>query len=163
LSADAEGRRMVTFLRERVAGIWNLDDDRVLHLVDGYPRVIARWIAEDAHDSARTLEGLQRLVQESIEFRYSDLEKLLRGLGDHGRKLAVRIVLVPLAEDADAWPVLQPIVMADLDPNVLDDLRLANVLQKHDEAPRFGHPKRRDAARSFLATQRPETVRVEVR
>jgi hypothetical protein len=161
LSAASEQRRMVTYLRERVAGIWNVGDDRVVELVDGYPRVISRWVADDARETAQTLEGLQLLVRESIEFRYSDLEKLLLGLDGDGRKLAVRLALVPLAEDAGAWPALRPIMMADVEADALDDLRIASVLQEDSEAPRFGHAKRRDAARSFLETHRRETVRAE--
>jgi hypothetical protein len=80
LSTDAERFRLVTFLRQRVPGIWDLDDDSVLRLVDGYPRVIDRWVADDARDSARTLDGLHRLVRESLEFRYSDLESKRHGV-----------------------------------------------------------------------------------
>jgi hypothetical protein len=66
-------------------------------------------------------------------------------------------------EDSDAWASLRPIVIGDLDPNLLDDLKLDNVLANDLEPPGFGHPTRREAARSFLAARRSEAVRIEVR
>jgi hypothetical protein len=149
LSAAAERRRLVSFLRSRVPGIWNVDDDSVLRLVGGYPRVIGRWLDDDAHDAARTLDGFRRMVQESLEFRYSDLDALLLALNSDSLKLIVRIALVPLVEDSDAWASLRPIVIGDLDPNLLDDLKLGNVLANDLEPPGFGHPTRREAARSL--------------
>jgi len=75
--------------------------------------------------------------------------------------LAARIVLAPLVEDADAWQALRLIMLGNLDPNALDDLKLSNVLEKEVGAPSFGHATRRDVARSFLDTRRPEAVRAE--
>jgi hypothetical protein len=109
----------------------------------------------------RTFVGLKRLAREANEFRYSDLEKLLRGLEGDDRKLAVRIALVPLVEDRDAWRVLRPIILAALDSSALDDLRLANIVDREAEAPKFGHPKRRDAARAFLDVSRREVIKAE--
>jgi hypothetical protein len=138
----------------------NISDDRALELVAGYPRVISRWTAEDARETAKTFGGLEQLAQDAHAFRYRDLEKLLVDLDGDRRKLAARIALVPLVEAADAWQALRPVMFANLDPNTLDDLRLSNVLDKKAEAPRFGHPTRRDAARSFLDTRRSEAVRL---
>src|SRR5690349_20513806 len=60
-----------------------------------------------------------------------------------------------------SWQVLRPIILANLDPNALDDLKLTNILDKQAESPKFGHPTRRDAAQSFLNARRREAVRVE--
>jgi hypothetical protein len=163
LAAATERRRLVSFLRAQpqLRAIENVDDNRVLDLVGGYPRVISRWVAEDARETVRTFDGLKRLAQEANEFRYRELEKLLRGLDGDSRKLAVRISLVPLAEDAYVWRALRPIILARLDPSALDDLKLANILDREAEAPKFGHPKRRDAACAFLDVSRREAVRAE--
>ena len=163
LAVEAERRRLVAFLhaQPQLRVIENVDDNRVLDLVGGYPRVIGRWVAEDAHETMRTFDGIQRLAREANEFRYSDLEKLLLGLEGDRRKLAVRIALVPSAEGDDAWRALRNIILTDLDPNSLDDLKLANVLDKEAETPKFGHSTRRDAARAFLGARRREAVRAE--
>ena len=81
-------------------------------------------MAEDARETARTFDGLERLAKEANEFRYSDLEKLLLELEGDRRKLAARIALIPVAEDMVAWQVLRPIILANLDPNALDDLNV---------------------------------------
>ncbi|MBV9479156.1 MAG: hypothetical protein JO249_00170, partial [Acidobacteria bacterium] len=163
LADGIERRRLISYLHTepQLRALENVPDDRVLELVAGYPRVINRWIAEDARDTAQTFDGLEQLAQDAHTFRYRDLEKLLLDLkGDH-RRLAARIALTPLVEALDVWRALRPIVLANLDPNALDDLRLSNVLDKGGTAPRFGHPTRRDAARSFMDTRRPEAIRAE--
>jgi hypothetical protein len=165
LSTESERRRLMSFLhaQPQLRAIENVDDARVLNLIGGYPRVISRWVAENARETVRTFDGIERLAQEAHEFRYRDLEKLLLGLeGDH-RTLAVRITLVALAEDADMWRALRPIILAGLDSNALDDLRFANILEMDTEAPRFDHAKRRDAARAFFDTSRREAVRTEAK
>jgi hypothetical protein len=158
-----EQRRMTSYLRAQpqLRSLENVSDSSVLALVAGYPRVISRWTAEDARDTAKTFDGLKQLAQDANAFRYRDLEKLLLDLDGDRRKLAARIALAPLAEAADAWQALRPIILANLDPNVLDDLKLRNVFEKEAETPRFGHPTRRDAARSFLDTRRTEAIRAE--
>jgi hypothetical protein len=163
LAAQNERQRLVAFLhaQPQLRAIENVDDNRVLDLVGGYPRVISRWVAEDARERVLAFDGLEGLAREANEFRYSDLEKLLLGLDGDKRRLAVRTALVPLAEDAEAWWALRPVILADLDPNALDDLKIANILDKAAGPPRFGHPTRRDAARVFLEARRSEAVRVE--
>jgi hypothetical protein len=158
-----EQRRMISYLRAQpqLHALENVPDGRVLELVGGYPGVIYRWTAEDARGTARILDGLEQLVEDANEFRYRDLEELLRNLGGDGRKLAARIALVPLVEAADTWRALRPIILTNLDPNALDDLKLSNVLDKGVEVPSFGHTTRRDAARSFLGRRRTEAIRAE--
>ena len=82
LSAESERRRLLSFLRaqKRLRAIENVDDTRILDLIGGYPRVIGRWVAEDARETVRTFDGLKRLAKEANEFRYRELEKLLLGL-----------------------------------------------------------------------------------
>ncbi|MGA7266075.1 MAG: hypothetical protein WBX30_35090, partial [Stellaceae bacterium] len=163
LTAETERRRMVGFLhaQPQLRSLENVGDSQVLELVGGYPRVVSRWVAEDARETARTFDGLERLAKEANEFRYSDLEKLLLALDGDRRKLAVRIALVPLAEDTDMWQALRPVILADLDANALDDLKNENVLDRQAEAPKFGHRTRREAACAFLAARRREAVRGE--
>jgi hypothetical protein len=165
LSTESERRRLMSFLhgQPQLRAIENVDDARVLNLVGGYPRIISRWTADDARETVQTFDGLERLAQEANEFRYRDLEKLLLGLEGDCRTLAVRIVLIPPAEDADIWRAVRPIILAGLDPNALDDLKLANILESDTEAPKFGHPKRRDAARAFFDMRRREAVRTEAK
>ena len=143
LVTKTERQRLVAFLhaQPQLRAIENVDDKRVLELVGGYPRVISRWVAADARDTARTFDRLARLAQEANEFRYRDLEKLLLALDGDRHRMAVRIGLVPLVEDADAWRALRPVILADLDANALDDLKNGNVIDGHAEAPRFGHRK----------------------
>jgi hypothetical protein len=163
LAAESERRRLIGFLhaQPQLQVLENVDDNRVLDLISGYPRVISRWIAEDARETVQTLDGLEGLVKEANEFRYSDLEKLLLGLDGDSRTLAVRIALVPLAESADAWRTLRPVILAGLDPNALDALRDASILDKDAASPTFGHPTRRDFARAWLDRRRREAVRTE--
>jgi hypothetical protein len=163
LTDGIERQRLISYLhaQPQLRALENVPDDHVLQLVTGYPRVIDRWTAEDARDTAKTLDGLKRLAQDANASRYRDLEKLLLNLDSNQRKLTARIALVPLVEDVDAWEALRPVILNSLDPNTLDDLKLSNVLDKQVSVPRFGHPTRRDAARSFLDTQRPEAMRVE--
>jgi len=147
-AAATERRRLISFLhaQPQLRALENVADDHVLKLVGGYPRVISRWTAEDARTTAKTLDGLKQLAKDANEFRYRDLEQLLRGLDGDCRKLAIRTALVPLVDDVDAWRTLRPIILDTLDPNALDDLKLTNVLEKEAESPKFGHPTRRDAA-----------------
>jgi len=109
LTDRIEGRRMVSYLhaQPQLRALENVPDDRVLELVAGYPRVIDRWTAEDARDTAKTFDSLKQLAQDANAFRYRDLEKLLLNLDGDRRKLAARIALVPLVEAADAWQALR--------------------------------------------------------
>jgi hypothetical protein len=158
-----ERRRMTSYLRAQpqLCVLENVSDDDVVELVAGYPQIISRWTAEDARDTVKTFDGLKQLARDANAFRYRDLEKLLLDLDGDRRKLAARIVLAPLVEAADVWQVLRPIMLANLDPNVLDDLKYRNVFEKDAETPRFGHPTRRDAALSLLNTRRTEAIRAE--
>jgi hypothetical protein len=163
LADGIERRRLISYLHAepQLRALENVSDDRVLDLVAGYPRVISRWTAEDARDTAKTFDGLKQLARDAHVFRYRDFEKLLSDLDGDRRKLAARIALVPLVEAADTWQALRPIMFGSLDPNAFDDLRLSNVLNKEAEAASFGHGIRRDVARSFMDTRRPEAIRVE--
>jgi hypothetical protein len=163
LADKSEQLRLMTFLRSQpqLRATENVADAPLLELIGGYPRVIDRWTADDAHDAAQTFDGLKQLAREAIAFRYADLERLLIALDGDRRKLAVRVSLVPLAEDAEAWRALRPVVLAGLEPDALDDLKLTNVLEKGAEAPKFGLTTRRYAAAAFLGTHRREAVRAE--
>ena len=108
-----------------------------------------------------TLRGLEQLARDANAFRYQDLEDLLRDLDGDRLKLAARIALVPLVEAVDAWEALRPIILDHLAATELDGLRRTNVLAKEVEAPRFGHPTRRDAACSFLDANHWEAIRGE--
>ena len=142
LADETERRRMVGFLhaQPQLRSLENVGDSRVLELVGGYPRVISRWVAEDARETGRTFDGLERLAKEANEFRYSDLEKLLLALDGDRRKLAVRIALVPLAEDTDMWQALRPVILAELDANALDDLKNENVLDSTGRSAQIWSP-----------------------
>ena len=163
LQDGTERQRLLAFLhaQPKLRAIENVEDSRVLNLIGGNPCVTSWWLAEDGHVTPRTFDELERLAKEANDLRYSDLEKVLLALDGDRRKLAVRLALVPLTEDADAWHALRPTVLADLDPDALDDLKLANVLDQRAEAPKFGHSTRRDAARSFLDRRRREPVRTQ--
>ena len=165
LADETERRRLISYLHAepQLRALENIRDDRVLQLVAGYPRVISRWTVEDARETAKTFEGLGQLAQDAHAFRYRDLEKLLLDLDDDRRKLAVRIALLPAVEAADVWQALQSIMLANINHDALDDLRDINVLEREVEAPSFGHPTRRDAARSFLDTRRRETIKAEAK
>jgi hypothetical protein len=163
LTAETERRRLVTFLhaQPQLRALENIDDNQLLNLVGGYPGVIYRWLEGDACETVGTVDGLRRLAREANEFRYRDLEKLLLGLDGDRRKLAVRIALVPLVEDANVWQVLRRVLLADLDLSSVDDLKDNNVLDRQTEVPSFGHRTRRDAAGALLRARRRETVRAE--
>jgi hypothetical protein len=163
LAAETERRRLVSFLhaQPQLRAIENVDDDRVLDLIGGYPRVISRWVADDARETVRTFGGIERLAKEANDFRYSNLENQLLGLDGDRRRLALRITFVPLAEDAEAWRMLRRVILADLDFNALDDLKIDSILDSEAEPPTFGHPTRREAARAFLSARRPEALRGE--
>lgn len=77
-----ERQRMISYLhaQPQLRALENVLDARVLELVAGYPRVISRWIADDARDTAKTFDGLKQLAQDANAFRYRDLEKLVRNL-----------------------------------------------------------------------------------
>jgi hypothetical protein len=163
LADTAERWRLIGYLRVQpeLRALENISDDRVIELIAGYPRVINRWTAEDARDSARTFDGLEQLAKDANAFRYRDLEKLLLDLDGDRRKLAVRVALVPLAEDANAWGTLEPVILGDVAPDTLDELKNSNIFDREAEPPKFGHPTRRDAARAFLDAHWPEVVKVE--
>jgi hypothetical protein len=50
LTEPIERRRLVAFLRAQpqLRSIENVDDNRILNLIGGYPRVVSRWVADDA-------------------------------------------------------------------------------------------------------------------
>jgi hypothetical protein len=154
---------MVSYLhaQPQLRALENVSDDRILELVAGYPRVISRWTAEEARDTAKTFDGLKQLAEDANAFRYRDLQKLLLDLKDDRCKLAARIALVPLVEDPNSWQALRPVILGGFDPSELDVLRRDNVLEKNPNAPIFGHSTRRDAAGVFLHASWPEVVRTE--
>jgi hypothetical protein len=163
LADPIERRRLISYLhaQPQLRALENVPDDRVLQLIAGYPRVIDRWTDEDARNRVRTFNDLEQLAKDANAFRYRDLEELLPKLDGDRRKLAARIALVPLVEADDAWQALRSIILTNLDPNALDDLKLSNILDKGHTAPTFGHQTRRDAARSVLNTSRREAIRAE--
>jgi hypothetical protein len=161
LAAEAERRRLISYLRAQpqLRAIENIADRVVLNLIDGYPGVIHRWIVEDPEETERSFDDLEHLAAEAKRGHYRDLEQRLLGLDGDERKLAVRVALAPQVADPDTWEVLRSVILTDLDPNSLDDLRDANVLWRESEPPSFGHSVRRDAARQFFDLHRPEAVR----
>ena len=161
LTDQVERRRLLAYLRSQpqLRAIENIDDYKVLCLIAGYPYVISRWLREGG--SARTFDELAQLAKKAYEYRYDNLENLLTDLTGDGLSLVVRIALVPLIDDVEAWWALRDIIFDKLNTAELDALKKSNILEEHDGAFTFGDAKRRDAARSLLEREHGEAVRIE--
>ena len=152
LHERAEQLRLVGYVRHTVAAADSVEAQFLLDRIDGFPGVIGRWISatEYEREHMQTRADLQRVAADAIAYRYSDLQESLEKLEVNQRRLATRLALLPLG-GGPVWETISGEVLGDLDAGLIDDLRLAHVLETADP-PSFGHAKRWEAARHwFLA------------
>src|SRR3954454_4524700 len=86
-----------------------------------------------------------------------ELETRLEGLKGDTLRLASRVALVPSLADRDACAALLPFVMAGISELLLDELKRGKILESPDP-PNFGHAKRWESARTWLANNAPISV-----
>jgi hypothetical protein len=158
LSLD-EGRRLTAFVRGTVSAAVDQSDEALLGMVDGYPGVIYQWTRDYQRAHMRTRDDLQQVAADAQEYRFSDLKVLLPKLdGDH-RRLAIRLALLPVSA-APVWASIKGEVLGGLGAGLMDDLRLANLLESADP-PSFGHAQRWEAARGWVVENLPNNARSE--
>ena len=126
---DAEQRRLGGFVRGRLPVVWDITDADISALVEGYPGVLYRWTSGDTAERMQSHEDLTAAAREAQDLSFPELEKLLGVLEGDRLQAAVRIALLPMVQDSNAWFALRKCVLAGLPADVLDRLRRASVLQ----------------------------------
>jgi hypothetical protein len=147
LADPAEQARLVRYVERNVAAA-RAADQTLLDLVDGFPGVIMRWTDPYQRTHMRTRADLERVAAEAQTYRFSELDDLLPKLPDAQRRLAIRLALLPLG-GGPLWDAIKIAVLDHLDPTLIDDLYLANILESADP-PGFGHAKRWETARAWF-------------
>ena len=155
LDAADERSRLIRFLRNEIPAAKHTSDDRLLELLQGYPRVIDRWV--DDRDKMQDEDDLLARAKDANVYRYRDFEKRLLGLADDARSLATRLALVPMTADQNAWRMLREPVLGTTRASLLDTLAASKVLDR-SSPPSFGHATRWEAARSYLLDVYPNLV-----
>jgi hypothetical protein len=155
---DSDG--LLSFLRWRVPAARGVAEETLLAAIDGYPGVILQWTSDYQREAMHSTEDLQRVAADAHEFRFSELDTLLPRLEGNARRLAARVVLLPLAAEPVMWDAIKADVLDGIDANALDDLYIARVLES-SEPPSFGHAKRREAARGWFIEKRRNATRQE--
>jgi hypothetical protein len=155
LDEPDERHRLLNFLHEQVPATERTSQSTVIDLIGGYPGVIYRWTSEDQASQMTSGLDLRRVADDAQNYRFHELESLLRVLQGDQATLAIRVALVPVV----AAP-LRNFVIAGLSEDAADDLKLGKVLESADP-PSYGHLKRLEAARAWLLGNRPAAVRGE--
>ncbi len=159
LADPAERARLVRYLQRDVGAAARADDETLLDLVDGYPGVLYQWTNDYQRTHMRSRADLKRVAADAQAYRFWELDERLPKLTGDDRRLAIRLALVPLG-GGPIWSAIKAEVLDGLDAGLIDDLRLANVLESADP-PGFGHPKRWEVARACLLRRLPNSVRDE--
>lgn len=147
LEDEASRARLAGYVRGKVPAAANADDRAILDLIDGYPGVIYQWTSEYQREHMRSLSDLSGVAADAQHYRFSELDKLLPALDGGRRRLAIRLALLPFGP-AEAWGAIKGPLLDGLSEPLLDDLRLANVLEGTNP-PSFGHAKRAEAVRAW--------------
>lgn len=157
--ADPKERgRLLRFLEASVPATAQAGSEDVLDLVGGFPGVVAHWTSGEQKLALRSREDLARAADDAQHYRFRELERLLAGLRDQPVRLAIRIALVPLAANPDAWNDLRPVILEGFDGEMLDGLKAQAVLEQADP-PGFGHATRGEVALAHLIREQPNGVR----
>lgn len=159
LEEKDERSRLTLFLRNEVPAAKHTSDDRLLELLQGYPRVIDRWVAD--RDDMQGEEDLCARAKDANAYRYRDLEDRLRGLADDARSLAARLALVPMTAEQAAWGTLREPVLGTTSVRLLDLLMSNTNILETSNPPSFGHATRWEASRDYLFKFYPNLVEEE--
>jgi hypothetical protein len=151
---------MLTAVRAEVAATKGVGDEALLGMIGGDPRVLARWTHPENVEEMRTGEDLERVAGEANSYEYLTFTRLLGGLGDEDRALAIRLVLLPLASRAEQWDALRPVALEGAAGKVLDKLKRTGVLET-SSPPSYGHATRFSAAVGWFADNCEEEMRDE--
>ena len=151
---------MLGAVREEVPAAKGVGDEALLGMIGGDPRVLARWTHPENVEAMRTGTDLERVAEEANSYEYLTFTRVLGGLGDEDRALALRLVLVPLACQAEQWEALRPVVLEGAAGKGLDKLKRAGVLEA-SSPPSYGHATRFSAAVGWFAENCEEEMRDE--
>lgn len=151
LSAAAERARLLDHIRQQVPAAGAPSDDSLIHMIDGFPGVVGRWLSEANRLSMQTDNDLKREAADAQTLRYHEFNELLPKLGAEGRTLAARLAFFPRL-DAERWQTFRPILLDGLNESVIDDLVQCHVLEDA-LFPTFGHDTRHAAARRWYCDQ----------
>ena len=159
LEVVAERERLVRFIQESVSGAGAVDAGELLKMIDGYPGVIYQWSSDYQQANMSSLEDLAGVAEDAQKYRFSELGQLLPALDDGQRQMAIRLALLPLG-GTESWPQIKAEVLNGLNETLVEDLKLAKVLDGADP-PSFGHAKRWEAAQAWLFEHRKASARIE--
>jgi tetratricopeptide (TPR) repeat protein len=145
---EAERKRIVAYVKSKIAVTEAATDDFILNLVDGYPGVIDFWTNDNGSRSVTTLEDLKRLAFDAQALRYIDLEHVLGELSDELKTIAVHFAFLPRL-DQSRWMLLSKSVLGHCTQTALDTL-VDGKLFVDEPYPTFGHDTRHVAAQRWF-------------
>ncbi len=150
LADVAERQRMLNCLRERVMATRDVDDDKIIGMVAGFPGVLNYWMSDGNRQAMADTNDLQSIAAEAQAYRYREFEELLAGLSDGNLTLALRLALFPRLDEF-GWRAFRAILLHDLDESLIHELSIRQVLAGR-EFPTFGHETRHAAAQRWFVT-----------
>ena len=90
-----EALPLLGYLRTAVPAARHVDTGDLLHLLDGFPGVLSRWVDDSQRLRLSSLEDLAREAGEAQLYRYREFQTLFPGLEGDELRLAIRIALLP--------------------------------------------------------------------
>jgi hypothetical protein len=150
LSTDSEQSRLITYINDIVPITRNVAKDELLALIDGYPGVIYHWKQPYQAKNMQTCDDLRAIAADAMMYRFREFEYLLPGLTKEQRICTIRLAIIPLPLNHEAWKFVSDIVLYNLPVDELDEIKRNGILEAIDP-PTFGHSKRRDAVESWIA------------
>lgn len=153
LEWHTERDSLLSYIHELVPFTAAIEDEEVIGAIDGYPEVINRW----ARLRPTNPEDLLDIADAAHRSRFSELEDF-RSYARNVRRFLMRFALLPGADDPITWTNLKPILMKDVEPNDIDQLKREGILEDVSP-PSLGHSRRLEAALyTFSSSNRLELI-----
>ena len=161
LDTDGEGSRLVEYLRNLVPAVSNVSEQDILDLVAGYPGVVDFWTTDPARSTMLNYQDLRKQAVNAHKTQYTELDRLLIGLGVQECEFAALLALFPRLS-AERWSAYRRFLVNKKWKSSFHALVNGQVLIDANH-PTYGHDTRHEAARQwFLLNRKPLMRRLAV-
>jgi tetratricopeptide (TPR) repeat protein len=136
---------LIDYVKKRVPAAKQIDNKKLLKMIDGYPGVVSRWL--DAGDQVKQ-EELSVLAKDAQQYRYREFEVLLENLSSDEQRISALIAFLPPLNDK-LWEFFKEKLFAKNDLSVFYRLINKGVFENRDY-PKYGHDTRHVAATNWF-------------
>lgn len=157
LSSAAEIDRLKGWIRQVVPATQQVQDDKLMAMVDAFPGVVSFWSNQANRSTMKTEEDLRRIAHNAHKGRYAEFDQLLKSMPDARRIVAAQLAFLPRL-DEEGWQGLQELVLDGQGTAEIDALIDSAVLFE-EHVPTFGHDTRHTAARKWFVETYPPMIR----